>query len=141
MEIIALDEESLTEPDVSECLIPSAPKPTKKTRKPLSTHSKPATTLATTIEKKPSVSVTELKAGTFDVILVVDTREAQSHKDNAAILSTFLLAQQIPFLFRTLPIGDFAWICKSRLYGKFPLTLSLSFLLSYLCSIYFLVLR
>jgi hypothetical protein len=60
----------------------------------------------------------QMARGTFDVILVVDQREALQHKDNAAILTTYLMAQRIPFTFRTLPIGDFAWICKSRIHGN-----------------------
>ena len=55
-----------------------------------------------------------LPGGSFDLILVIDQREALSHKDQSAILTSQLLARKIPFTFRTLPIGDFVWICKGR---------------------------
>lgn len=58
-----------------------------------------------------------MRAGSFDVILVIDQREVQNHKDSTAVLTTSLQAAHIPFTFRTLPIGDFTWICKHREQG------------------------
>ena len=75
-----------------------------------------------------------LPGGSFDLILVIDQREALSHKDQSAILTSQLLARKIPFTFRTLPIGDFVWICKGRTNNTGRRYLSYKFLYLYLFS-------
>lgn len=67
--------------------------------------------------------VVHMPKGTFDVVLVIDQREAKKDRDTTAIIQSKLLAEGIPFIQRTIPIGDFVWICKSNKDQTLELTL------------------
>lgn len=67
--------------------------------------------------------IVHMPKGTFDVVLIIDQREAKKDRDTTAIIQSKLLAEGIPFIQRIIPVGDFVWICKSRQDSKLEFTL------------------
>ena len=55
-----------------------------------------------------------LACGNYDLVLVIDQREACLQRGALLTLQTTLAAHDIPYSMRTLPIGDFLWLCRER---------------------------
>lgn len=67
--------------------------------------------------------IVHMPKGTFDVVLIIDQREAKRDRDTTAIIQSKLLAEGISFIQRIIPVGDFVWICKSKKDPKLEFTL------------------
>lgn len=58
-----------------------------------------------------------LSFGNYDLILVIDQREASLQRGALITLQTTLSAHKIAYTMRMLPIGDFVWICRENRQG------------------------
>ncbi|OTF71603.1 ERCC4-like protein, partial [Euroglyphus maynei] len=59
-----------------------------------------------------------LEAGTYEIILCIDTRERYSDRQGTQNRTAFPVALQqkgIPIEIRTLPLGDFVWIAREKI--------------------------
>ncbi|KAH9420217.1 Crossover junction endonuclease mus81 [Dermatophagoides pteronyssinus] len=63
-----------------------------------------------------------LEAGTYEIVLCIDTRERYSDRQGTQNRTAFPVALQqkgIPVEIRTLPLGDFVWIAREKIQTQF----------------------